>query len=247
MLDWNLKATWDSAYSAGIQTSQGVFMLPGYWRYLQREAVSGAKRKAAGLANRLNNGPADSICIVGGGFGYLAEEAALLFPGNAIVTVDTSAYVQAAKGATETADLIAAIAGLDLNHLIGAGAEILSLLDLGVTKSQVEVLDADIATAAGAEACRDAVGLKGNQQFDFILSDDVLPTLSDAEAVTLSTAMRDLGRVVVHLVTPGFADGSDKAGGAREDLDYNWHSLAEWRALVGPDRVASLVDFQEGA
>jgi len=245
MLDWNLKATWDGAYSAGIETPYGLRIVPGYWRKVQRYYPSGAIRKVEGLGNRLQNGPSDEVCIVGCGFGYLAERFQEVYPGNGVAAVDTSAYVQSRAALTEDADLITMIAGLGLDHSLGEGAALFSALDTGETKALLAINDIDIAAARGVAAVKALFGIQGGRKIDYIVSDDILPTLTDAEAVTLSAAMGDIGRTVVHLVTPGLADGSDKAGGAREDLDYNWHSLSEWRALVGPDRVASIQDFTE--
>jgi hypothetical protein len=62
--------------------------------------------------------------------------------------------------------------------------------------------------------------------YDVVVTEDVLPALSDREAITLSKACRRHAPRVVHWVSVG-----------RGDTRLNWKTSDEWRALVAPDLV----------
>lgn len=239
VLDWNLESTWDSAYSSYI----GQYEIIGYWRHFQRpEAV----RKVDALVARLSITETTTIVIVGGGYGYLREEFLTLFPTMTIVTTDISDWIHANKDNTETADLEDMIAGLGLDHTIPGsdGERILTFMDTGLTRSIGTVLDEDSSNGGSRNRIRSEAGLANNVDFDLIISDDVLTVLSDIEAQDFSTDLNALGTFVVHLVMPGDEDGADQVGGAKEDLDYNWHTLAEWKVLLPSDGIFSVTDFE---
>jgi hypothetical protein len=120
-------------------------------------------------------------------------------------------------------------------------------MDSGLTRATVTILNEDLADNGSRNLVRGAAGLANNQDFDLVISDDVLPTLSDAEIVTLSARMNALGNLAIHIVTPGAADGSDQARGSRGDLDYNWHTLSEWKALLPSDGVLDVMKFVAAA
>lgn len=79
-----------------------------------------------------------------------------------------------------------------------------------------------------------ALGVTGNSKLDWIITEDVLPILSDQECQQLGSAARDLAANVAHWV-------SVKQGGfpAGHDPRLNWKTLAEWKALMGADRVVA--------
>ena len=92
MLDWNLKATWDLAYSAG----EGPYKIPGYWRYYQYVHSNGARRKVAAIVDRLGLTGGSTVAIIGG-VGYLQEELVRVLPGISMATTNISTWIQSAK------------------------------------------------------------------------------------------------------------------------------------------------------
>lgn len=82
----------------------------------------------------------------------------------------------------------------------------------------------DIGSLAGRER------LKSAGQYDWIISEDVLPILTDAEAVELAVSMRAVAPHVVHWLQ-ALIPGGD------QDVRLNWKSGEDWKALVAPDLV----------
>jgi len=97
----------------------------------------------------------------------------------------------------------------------------------------------DARLRSALNAARSAAGLKGNARFDLILTEDVLPCMSsDAEALALAVELRRHAIRVGHRVStfPSLAD-----------VGYLWHTLAEWRALLGSgDWLWDYHDWTEG-
>lgn len=71
---------------------------------------------------------------------------------------------------------------------------------------------------------RTFAGLTGNAKFDILLSEDLLPCLSDSEVTAASGEWRSRhGTRIAHRVS------------THQVLNpvHNWHTLVEWRALIG--------------
>jgi len=66
--------------------------------------------------------------------------------------------------------------------------------------------------------------------FDWAISEDVLPILTDEEAAELSLSMRALAPNVVHWLQ-ALIPGGD------QDARLNWKSGEDWKAIVAPDLV----------
>ena len=84
------------------------------------------------------------------------------------------------------------------------------------------------------DAARSLAGFRGNTKFALTLTEDLLPCLSDADAVTMSTLAR------------GVTSGTGNVAHLFEDNQseqfahwYNTHTPAEWKTLLGPDRIIS--------
>lgn len=100
----------------------------------------------------------------------------------------------------------------------------------------VPILNEDGSTNASRGRIRQALGLTGGNLATWCISEDVLPIMSDAEARTFASRMRLIGTNVAHWISVGarrFDNPNVWAGDAR----LNWKTLADWKALVTPDRV----------
>lgn len=73
-----------------------------------------------------------------------------------------------------------------------------------------------------------ALGLNQNSKFDVVITEDVLPILSDAECQTLGSALRQFAVKLVHWL-------SILQPGAEQDARLNWKTLEDWKALMGSD------------
>lgn len=87
------------------------------------------------------------------------------------------------------------------------------------------VLPHDANTAAGRKAIQTDTG---NRTWLYIITEDVLPALTDSEATGLATALRGMlapTGVLTHVLTP--------AGPGIADARMNWKTVEQWRALLG--------------
>lgn len=104
---------------------------------------------------------------------------------------------------------------------------------------------ADITNATQVDAASKAFGLKGGTpKYALLLTEDVLPCLSDAEITTALSVLRARCNAnLLHMVTPGQSD-------ANHDPRLNWKPLGEgasipagsWRALLCPPDVVGNVE-----
>lgn len=177
LVDSNLAQTWDELY--GCELSDGTL---AHFERAAKERILGEDHWR--LRNALGLLPGTSICIVGAGYGWIAEdwEEAGLGP---IVCTDTSTYIHQ-----------------------------------GVALHAVKtILDEDALTAESRSRILAAAGLA---HFDLVITEDVLPILSDEECLVLCSALRELGLSVAHWISVG--------GG---DPRLNWKTPEAWRALTG--------------
>lgn len=66
-------------------------------------------------------------------------------------------------------------------------------------------------------------------RFDVAVTDDILPVLTDGEIQKCVDECRRIAKNVIHCVTPKPNDPVE--------LDLNWKTIEEWRALLTPDPV----------
>jgi len=181
LVDTNIQATWDFLYENQVE---------GETLHFTRRA----KRSIYGddikrLADALGLTPTRNIVVVGGGFGWGAEDLMDYGVKNVVVT-DTSAWIQQNKKFEAT----------------------------------LPILNEDSRTEASRARVLAALGTTP----DFVISEDVLPILTDDECRVFCTAMRQLGGQVVHWAMCG-------TGYAQ----LNWKTAEEWKALVAPDLVVA--------
>lgn len=89
---------------------------------------------------------------------------------------------------------------------------------------------------------RNTAGLSGSTKIPLMVSEDLLPCLTDAEVTTALTRMRDNATKVIHVVTCAAESGTDPLVVDLADLthrsgDFNWKTHARWKQLVGVELV----------
>ncbi len=153
-----------------------------------------------------------SICIIGTGFGWAIEY--LNSVGFADVWgVDNSAYIQGAKDEIDPADGVK-------RSLVAARV-----------RNENMVVPGDVKRFLRNSGHRNGPG--GEEPFDVVVTERVLSSLEDSEATFLSGQIRTMNVVkatgtVLHLEEPP----------PREvDLSFNWHTAAEWKALLPNDTI----------
>lgn len=234
--DWNLKASFDGAYSFHAEPDGHPNTRPAVRLHYHRGPMANV---AAQIAQHFDSyiGPAaynQRFAIIGGGFGWVAGE--LMDRGfTNVVVAEISAWVLAEMDNSdeqEVRDACAAV-GLDPN---GARADELVAMWArpGVPRRRrrgaaedVPIINANITAAQGRTAVQQALG--GMPQI--VVTEVVLQDLSDAEAIQLAAACKAWGgqQTVVHIVA------TDPGPDTIKDADYNWKSLAAWKALIPPD------------
>lgn len=158
--------------------------------------------------------PAGStVLIVGAGFGWTAEKLNDL--GYTAVSLDTSPYVQAEKDNTDEAEWDAI--------LTAQGHSDKSALVKGIVnprkRSRDGVRGDDISKKNQRNNLKAIIG----QDYDWLVTEEMISTLTDQEIITLIPYANDLATNFLHVTT--VLQGSQDAG-------YNWKTGAEWRAFL---------------
>ncbi len=226
---WDTIDDWNDAYSFG---AEGAFP-DGHPNTRKEVKLHYHKSARGGIVQRIADHfttyltPANfnrRFVIVGGGFGWVG--GALVQNGfTNVVCVDTSLYIQAEKDNDDEAEIRAEIAKVGLDPDSGRGSLILAALKTpGPRRGTILILDEDISTTAGRNAIKSEVN--GNPQI--IVSESVMESLTDAEAIQLDADMNAFGgqQKTAHMV---YVLADDPA---TQDPDYNWKSLANWAALI---------------
>lgn len=198
--DYSTKAAFDADYQTGRQAPNG--QLGGnYERWWLATAHGDALQR---IVEQLQLAPGASIFVVGCGFGWGVERLAAL--GFEAWGADTSAWIQAEKGATNPKD------------------------SQPNSTAPARILPHDVTTAQGRQRVRQDTGIT---TWDCIITDHLLEVLADAEAVSLSAWIHAnyLGAgPLAHRVAVL------SQGGSGNDPTFNWKTdLAAWRALLSGD------------
>lgn len=104
---------------------------------------------------------------------------------------------------------------------------------------------ADATNRSQIAAARTTAGLTGNQRFSVLVTEDLLPMLSDAEASTAISEARRVATNIVHIVTalrPNEVAADSIATGQRSPV-VTWKTMAQWKALAGVDTVLNAEGF----
>ena len=189
----------------------------------------------------------DIVAHIGSTFGWTAEEIDKLVPGITVACVDTSSWVASAKGETELAEIEAVLADVGILPVMARYGEVFARLTDGGTRARRAIENEDVATGKGRANLKAKYG-----NFTWAITDNVLPWLTDAEAVDLDSAMHKLALNVAHQVSAYDHRYDDKpepyqvlnwkhlevtgTGVKQELLDQPWYTVRNWKSLL-PDSV----------
>lgn len=232
---WNTKADWDAAYGRMVETWGHPGGRPGLSLNYHRAAFAQSRfDRAAQIAALLGwTAPGPVLVVYGAGFGWLAEGFERI-GFTRVVGTDTSTYIQATRLQTEEADIDAA---LNVTGVTGAERTTLKgmVYDGGVRdRTSRGVLNEDGLTGRSRNNIRASLGLSGNQQPDWVLTDSVLESLADAEAVSLASSLRGWVPALIHGIVPLLTEAS-------QDPGFNWKAPGQWKTLLTADRILDLV------
>lgn len=91
----------------------------------------------------------------------------------------------------------------------------------------------DATTSAGVNGAKSDAGLKGQQKFPLLVTEDMLTCLTDAEiAVALPLLRGACSSNLLHIVM--LEDPSTE-----QDPRVNWKTAAEWKAILSPPDVVA--------
>lgn len=153
---------------------------------------------------------ADRVVLLGAGFGWAHEQ-----------------FLAAGYGPTADGTANGKLLSVDTSAWIQSNKN---------GNATVTILNADVNAATGRRTIRQQFG-SNNAEVQWIVTEDILPVLSDSECGILATNLRGLAATAVaHWITVGtrvWNDPGTWAGDAR----LNWKTLADWKALMQPDWV----------
>ena len=158
----------------------------------------------------------DKMAVVGAGFGFFEQELRASHGFTDVVSLDDSAWIQSAKNTTEDADMDAQLASVGVNPLDQEGRDLKDTLTDGGLRARVTILDEGLLSKESRQTVKQTLG----GQVDVIFTDNMLPFITDAEAVAFSVAANQFGPVT-HSVNPAI-DGRD---------------VSYWKALLPGDTI----------
>lgn len=224
----------------------------GVWVGYQRIPREGATLQ---YATRIIEGcglsAADEILIVGAGYGWVAEKIEELLPGIRVVAIDNSAHFNATKGQSDEAEIRVRMVAQGFDPGGVDSWRLDKLTDKGVRARHHTLLNEDGLSNGSRARIRQA---RVKASFDWAVTENALPWLSDAECQTLSAEMHKDAVNVAHLVTPWMAD---KASNNEPLPLWNWKLIkpdaalpprsdiapadGDWKTLLPNDSIIHLV------
>jgi hypothetical protein len=222
LADFNAAAFWNGGATSLYRAVIGGTTY-GYVRAAKDQFSSaiGIDAMAAALASKgLVKG--QRIVIIGAAFGWASERLVATgygpicnsTPAGRICNVDISTWIHANNAANATVTVV----NEDVSKTQGRNA-------IKAQFGNVIALEADPET--GAEPDPQAVAT-----IDWVVSEDVLPILSNNESTALNNSMKLLGTNVAHVISCGvrqFDNPNVWAGDSR----LNWKTLEDWKTLMG--------------
>lgn len=229
---WATKTDWDTAYDVGVELDGHPNTRPEVrLSYHRAVFIPWFRWAMPKLVAALNLQPSQRIALIGCGFGWGIEVLNEMGFAN-VVGTEPSAYIQANKASTEEADIDAKIVSVGLTPASGEGAVLKAKLFDGGTRSRAaaNVLNEDLATTQSRRRLRDFFGT-----LDWIITEGVVESLTDAEAQTLSTRARQVTNAqIAHRITVPATAGT-----------YNPKTtLAEWKAVLPNDICVGIPTWQ---
>lgn len=228
-----------------------------YCRYAQRFI---AANRARTLVNLLPIADGESVLVVGGGFGWMAEALAALLPSSSVVVTDTSPWVQSVKDQGDAGE-VAGWLDTDVFDYQTRRRVALDPLDRQLwldriatpRRSNLPILDEGLENRGSRNRVLSEIA---GARFDHAVSEQALPWLTDAEATGLSEAMREMAADVAHWITPFIPEMASedepnpwnwkrvRDSSPTTNLLQNqpWYTRSAWDALLPGDRFFSGVE-----
>lgn len=160
-------------------------------------------------------GTAGKWLVAGCGWGYLVDE---------LVALGVDAW------------------GIDASSYAVSKAQEAGTLAPGVGNRVVLI---DATNRSQLASLRSTAGLSGSQRFTVIVTEDILPVLTDSEASAVAAEARRVGTNICHVLTalrPDEDAAASIAAGMRVS-GLNWKTLAQWKTLAGVDTVLNAEGF----
>ncbi len=234
--DWNLKSTFDGSYA--IRASRYLNQHPNndfpeiithYHNFKLGKWMRDSMQK---LVTNLNVPTGSRIIVVGSGWGWGVEW--LNENGYVAIAVDTSAYLQNNYlGSEETEineQLSLADGALDVNTPcwdLDDGQQKL-VGDIMVRpdgrRGHTELIDETLSNNGSRRSVRGAL----SNNVDYIITEAMLSTLSDAELITVADNIDSL-RVLDNAICIHSDVWLNPRHASSHDPGYNWKTGAEWR------------------
>lgn len=243
--EYNTKADYDSEYSIGVEGLWGHSNRPEIRLHYSRIILyPHAVARAQGIATAMGwTVPGPTLVVVGAGFSWLAEA----FEGigfTRVVGIDVSPYIQADKDVDALTDLDAEIIGVGLDPASGEGLsrknQIITAYGYtpgNKTRASRGCLNEHGKTQQSRNQIRQALGLSGNQQPDWLLTENVIERMFDSEIVQDSNDLKAWVPNLAHYVQT--VDASHPDG-----PDWNAKTLAQWKTLLPNDTIIEAGTFQ---
>lgn len=249
-MPFDLRADWDKFYSFNAEPWGRPNTRPGIRSHYNWYVVGeGQVQYASQMAATLGGVNGANIILVGAGFGWTGQGFADL--GATVIGTDLSQYIQDNKDQTEEADLrdyiTAAGVNPDTDLIIGPdGQQTLDPLDFLLKgrgggrggrsnpspRKGIEVINEDLRTNGSWNAVVNQIG----GTVDHIISEEVLNSLTDAEALQAcefaTNGANRFGAVVTHILSPLQPD-------ARQAPELNWKTYDDWRAFLDANGFSS--------
>ncbi len=235
LVSFDTKADFDAAYRKGAEwDSDRPNNRPEVMLHYHRDVMRPTCQvRADGLISEFQWPLTTRILIVGAGFGWTAEcfeDAGY----TAVVSTDISLYVQNNKAGTEEAEINAAISAVGLDPATGPGLALKNKrFDGGVrARANNGVHDENLSNNGSRNRIRSVLG-----DIDVAISEAVLSTLTDVEAVEVSSRAHAINNTldVIHYVVT-LRDGRDPG--------YNWKTLEDWKLLIPADTFVEAGTFR---
>jgi SAM-dependent methyltransferase len=126
--------------------------------------------------------------------------------------------------------------GYTIRHLLNAGADVYGCdasayaLQQAATIAPNRVTQADVLNRTQMTGTLTFAGLKTNQKFTGLISEDMWSYFTDAEVTAALVELRRLSNALLHIVTAVESE-------TERDPTLNWKTLEAWKTLLAPDLV----------
>ncbi len=241
--DWTLQSTWDNAYKIKaderIGDGKGSLNNPLRTHYHNFVLKNSAGLGMQKLVTKLNIVAGSRIVVIGAGFGWSVEW--LNANGFIAIAVDPNQYLIGKAPTSEEPEITTLIEakGRDKNELRidvhGDGKE-KPILDILVRQDGKRTSETLIDEDMKNNGSRRAVWGELSKNMDYVITENVLSTLTDSELVDVANNFDSFKKLqsnipIIHLDT--WTDISQRP-------EYNWKTGVEWRSFF--DNTLNLPD-----